>query len=138
MPQFETTYLVSQIFWLLFSFGGLYLGVRFIVFPLFDNIFGMRQNKINSILNQAEQLTQKAQDLEEDLSQKKQLQEKRFRQRVLFAQEKGQQDFQTTIEQNEKRLLKVLKNQIQKMEREEKGVLTQADAFTAKVMKGNL
>ena len=103
MPQFETTHLVSQIFWLLFSFGGLYLGVRFIVFPLFDNIFGMRQNKINSILNQAEQLTQKAQDLEEDSASKKQLQEKRSHQRIVLAQEKGQQDFQTTIEQNEKR-----------------------------------
>lgn len=136
MPQFETTYFVSQIFWLLVSFGGLYLGVCFIIFPLFKDIFDMRQMKIENILNQAEKLTHDAQVLEEEFIQKKQKQEEQRQQRVMLAQEKAQQDFQKNIKKNEKDLLKMLQNQIHKMEREERTVLMQANVFVAKAEKG--
>ena len=136
MPQFETTYFVSQIFWLLVSFGGLYLGVCFIIFPLFKDIFDMRQMKIENILNQAEKLTHDAQVLEEEFIQKKQKQEEQRQQRVMLAQEKAQQDFQKNIKKNEKDLLRMLQNQIHKMEREERTVLMQANVFVAKAEKG--
>ena len=138
MPQFETTYWVSQIFWLLTSFGVLYLGVNFIVFPLFNSIFKARQEKIVAILNQAETLTQKADALEEKNLNEQQMQEKRHQQRINEANEKGQADFQKALEQNEKHLMKLFQNQVQKMEYEEKIVLKGVDSFVAKAQKGNL
>ena len=138
MPQFETTYLVSQLFWLLVSFGGLYLGVRFVVFPLFNTIFNKRQNELDIRLNQAETLTQQAQILEEQMNQKHQRRAEHLSNQISMAHEKGQVDFQTAIEQNEQHLMKLFQNQIQKMERDEKTVLKNTDIFIAKAKKGSL
>ena len=138
MPQFETTYWVSQIFWLLMSFGVLYLGVRLIVFPLFDSIFKARQEKVDALLNQAEVLTKKAESLEEKKQGEQQRQEQRIQQRLNEAHEKGQEDFQKVLAQNEKHLMKLFQNHIQKMERQETDVLKGADTFVAKAQKGSL
>ena len=138
MPQFETTYLVSQVFWLVISFGVLYLGVRFIVFPLFDSIFNARQKKIDTLLNQAEKLTKEAEELEKKNSSAQHQQEEKHHQKIAQAQEKAQKDFQITLEKNEKNLIKLFQNHIQKMEREEKAVLKSVDTFIAKGQKGSL
>ena len=138
MPQFETTYLVSQIFWLLISFGGLYFGVRWIVFPLFDSIFEARQKKINTLLNQAEKLTREAEALEKKNLTTQLRQEEKFHHKVALAQEKGHQDFQIILEQNEKHFMKLFQNKIQKMEREERTILSKTDSFVAKAQKGSL
>ena len=106
MPQFETTYWLSQIFWLLVSFGVLYFGVRLIVFPLFDDIFKARQEKVDFLLTQAEALTKKAETLEEKRKIEQQRQEQHWQQRLNEAHEKGQADFQKALEQNEKHLMK--------------------------------
>ena len=138
MPQFETTYWASQIFWLLVSFGILYLGVRLIVFPLFESIFKARQEKMDTFLNQAEALTKKAEVLEEKKKTEQQKWEQYRQQRLNEAHEKGQADFQKALEQNEKHLMKLFQNHIQKMERDEKVVLKSVDTFIAKAQKGSL
>ena len=138
MPQFETTYLVSQIFWLVMSFGVLYLGVRFIVFPLFDSIFKARQEKIDTLLNQAEKLTKEAEEQEKKNLSEQHHQEEKHHQKMARAQEKAQKDFQKALEENEKHLMKLFQNKIQKMEQEEKSVLKSVDTFIAKAQKGSL
>ncbi len=138
MPQFETTYLISQIFWLLISFGGLYLGVQFLVFPLLKSIFKARQYQVDTILNRAELLTKKVQDLEEKQEQYKQRQEKRYSERLAMTQEKSFKLFQEELTKTEKTLLKSFQTKIQKMEHIEKEILDQSGDFVAKAIKGRL
>ena len=64
-------------------------------------------------------------------------QEIKAHQQIAEAHEKGQNDFQKAIDQNEKHLMKLFQNHIQKMEREERGVLKGVNAFVAKAQKGS-
>ena len=71
MPQFDLSVFVGQIFWLLVSFGTLYLGVYFIVFPLFNSIFNARKKLIDTPLEKADKIAMDTQRLELEIEKKK-------------------------------------------------------------------
>ena len=136
MPQFDPTYFISQIFWLLLSFGGLYLGIQFIVFPLFRTIFTIRQNKMKEVLERADKLTQETQNLEEKQRSQKAFFEKKLTDRINEVYQQQIQEFQKVVTATEKRLLTSLQKKIQSVESEEKKVLAHSDNFVLKVVKG--
>lgn len=136
MPQFDSAHFISQIFWLFLSFAGLYLGIRFIVFPLFNAIFKMRQERIQGVLTTAEKLTQETQLLEEKIKVQKQAFEKKSVERFNAFQQQQIQEYQEELAKTEKRLLTSLQKKIQTMEHEEKKVLANAADFVLKAQKG--
>ena len=138
MPQFETTYLVAQIFWMLFSFGVLYLGVRWIVFPLFENIFSKRAQLINKPVQRAEKLTLESQKLQEQLDQKQQDFIRKNEQRLDTLYQKANQHFQEVLQQADKTSSISLKKTVQKMTKEEYQVLSQENEFISHTAKGVL
>ena len=62
MPQFETTFYGAQIFWLMISFGFLYLMMSQLICPMMEEIIQERNKKIQDLLNTAEELNRQAAD----------------------------------------------------------------------------
>ena len=136
MPQFDTTFLFSQIFWMLFSFGVLYLGVCFIIFPMFDKIFEQRNKVTQEPVEKAEGLTQEIQKIQTQIEQKQQLYEKRSAQRLQQTYQTALQHFEGELQKMDKNLASSLKKSIQKMEKEEKDVLNNSTDFVTQAAKG--
>ena len=60
MPQFETAFYGAQIFWLLISFGFLYLMMSQLICPMLDETINDREHKIREILDRAEKFNREA------------------------------------------------------------------------------
>lgn len=60
MPQFDIAWFPSQIFWLLISFLILYTAMRYFLLPPLQEIIQKREQKIQSILRQADKLNAEA------------------------------------------------------------------------------
>lgn len=136
MPQFDTTFLFSQIFWMLFSFGVLYLGIRFLVFPMFDKIFEKRNKVTQEPVEKAEKLTREIQEIQTQIEQKKQQQEKRSAKRLQQTYQTALQHFEKELQKTDKNLAVSLKKSVQKMETEETRVLNNSADFVIQVVKG--
>ena len=136
MPQFDTTFLFSQIFWMLFSFGVLYLGIRFLVFPMFDKIFEKRNKVIQEPVEKAEKLTREIQEIQTQIEQKKQQQEKRSAKRLQQTYQTALQHFEKELQKTDKNLAISLKKSVQKMETEETRVLNNSADFVIQAVKG--
>ncbi len=67
MPQFG--FYPSQIFWLLVSFGILFVAMRFFLLPPIEAILKMREDKIKAILREADKLTAQSERLEKSYRQ---------------------------------------------------------------------
>ena len=63
MPQFETAFYGGQIFWLMISFGFLYLMMSQLICPMIEEVLAEREKKIQALLNEAEMLNGQAADL---------------------------------------------------------------------------
>ena len=138
MPQFSTVFLVSQIFWMLISFLGLYCGVRFILFPMYDEIFKKRQQLIDGPLEQAEDLTQKTKELQETLEHKQLLQQKKEEDKIHQVYQSEQQRFMRALQKKEQNLMNSWKKYIQKIEQEEETFLTHEKKWANQITKGQL
>ena len=136
MPQFDTTFLFSQIFWMLFSFGVLYLGIRFIVFPMFDKIFEKRNKVTQEPVEKAEKLTREIQEIQTQIEQKKQQQEKRSAKRLQQTYQTALQHFEKELQKTDKNIAISLKKSVQKMETEETRVLNNSADFVIQAVKG--
>ena len=64
MPQFG--FYPVQIFWLLISFGILFISMQFFFVPRIEKILKERQNKISAILNKAEVLSKQSEELDDE------------------------------------------------------------------------
>ena len=135
MPQFNTTFWLSQVFWLLISFGSLYLGVRFIIFPMFDTIFKKRAEKIERPLEQAEELVSKTQKMQYQAEQRKQDLSRRQADQLETAQQQAAEQMRSVSEKQEKELSNRLNRHIQKIEKIEQQLLSDSD-FVNGVLKG--
>ena len=62
MPQFEPSSFASQIFWLVVSFGLLYLLMSKIALPRIADILEVRQDRIAADLDRAEALRREAEE----------------------------------------------------------------------------
>ena len=62
MPQFETAFYGAQIFWLMISFGFLYLMMSQLICPMIEEVLKARDEKLQSLLNAAEELNGQAAD----------------------------------------------------------------------------
>jgi F-type H+-transporting ATPase subunit b len=60
MPQFDPTFFSAQLFWLLVTFGVLYLLMRVVAMPKLGGVLEERQRKIDDNLDKASQLKAEA------------------------------------------------------------------------------
>lgn len=60
MPQFDLVPYLSQAFWMLISFGFLYLIVAFLLFPMMDDVLSERETLIKTDLEIADKTNSEA------------------------------------------------------------------------------
>lgn len=60
MPQFDSSLYLSQIFWLMLSFGFLYVMISRLICPMLDEVAEERERSVANILGQAEKLNREA------------------------------------------------------------------------------
>ena len=65
MPQFDLSFYPAQIFWLFVSFGFLYLMMRCLICPKIEAVLTARENRVQDILVQAEELNKQAADYQQ-------------------------------------------------------------------------
>lgn len=63
MPQFELTPFLSQAFWMLISFGFMYLIVSYLIFPMLEDVFEERETIIKTDLEIAARVNRQADEL---------------------------------------------------------------------------
>lgn len=63
MPQFDLVPYLSQAFWMLISFGFLYLIVSFLIFPMLEDVFQERETLIKTDLESADKINTQADQL---------------------------------------------------------------------------
>lgn len=55
MPQFDTTFFGSQVFWLMLCFGALWGGMHALIVPAFRKIIKQRQDRLQVLTDQTRQ-----------------------------------------------------------------------------------
>ena len=60
MPQFDASFFIGQIFWMMISFGFLYLMMSSLICPMIEEVFELREKQIQDDLNIAEKLNRQA------------------------------------------------------------------------------
>ena len=70
MPQLDVETFPSLIFWLILSFGALYLGLHYWVLPKISKILGLREEKIETYLKNAQDFQKKSVDLQKENEEK--------------------------------------------------------------------
>ena len=63
MPQFDLSPYLSQAFWMLISFGFMYLLVSYLIMPMLEDIFIKRDTLIRDDLEAAEKINRQAETL---------------------------------------------------------------------------
>ena len=64
MPQLDVTTYSTQIFWLLLCFGVLFLIAKIFIMPNMNEVFANRLRHINSLLEEADKLTEEAKKID--------------------------------------------------------------------------
>ncbi len=112
MPQLEIGFYPAQIFWLIISFSILFVAMKFWLLPPIEGMLKAREDKVKSILRQADKLSAKAERIE-----------KEYQQYVADATQYSARILQTAHDEiaadyaaQEEKLLKQLKNDTQNAE----------------------
>ena len=63
LPQFDTSWYVGEVFWLLLTFGLFFLGVKYFIFPMIQDVFVERRQLIENDLTIASVVNERAEVL---------------------------------------------------------------------------
>lgn len=63
IPQFDTSWYVGEVFWLLLTFGLLFLGIKYFIFPMIQDVFIERKQIIENDLSIAAVVNERAEKL---------------------------------------------------------------------------
>ena len=138
MPQFDTSVFWGQIFWMFISFGGLYLLVRFILFPRFCSIFTARNQVIQTPLQKSEKLILEIQNLQEKMEQKKQQLIKRKEKSLNTTYQTCSTHLKRVLQKNDTALTCSFKKTLDTIKRDEKNILDRKSDFINKAITGEL
>ena len=69
MPQLDFSFYPAQIFWLIISFGILFLAMKYWLLPPLANVIEQREEKIKKILRQADKMSAEAERIGKEYQQ---------------------------------------------------------------------
>jgi len=118
LPQLDTIFFPSQIFWCLLSFFLLWAVTHWGVLPVFQKTLRRRQRKIEDLMKKAQSLEKKAQDTLEKSQQDfdQALQEMReFKIQLAEKWKNRSEEFYTQEKKKNAEHLKLFQDQVQKM-----------------------
>jgi len=137
MPQFDTAFYSAQIFWLLISFGFLYLMMWRVICPMIDGVLKKREGQIQKVLNQAETLNKKATELQEKHEQFLRVAEKEKSDQITEAYKKINQDVKK-MEDRQERLFRQKVKQAERKIGDLSDQLNQLSSKTSSNLAGQL
>ena len=135
MPQFDLSNYTSQIFWMLISFGVLFMWMTFFIFPLFRTIFASRNLIIQKHLTQAEKINKKAEKLAQTLQEKNVLTEKKFTHLLANAHIDAQIEMQQAVDKNHAQCNKKLKQALNQLHTVEDTLSKAMDDWSQKLQR---
>ena len=135
MPQFDLSFYTSQIFWMLISFGLLFMWISFIIFPMFDDIFEARKTVIQKHLRQAEKINKEAETLIQQVQEQRLHAEKKRAQALGDARLKAQDDMQLALTKNGQQCNTKFKHTIAKLETVESTLRSAVNDWTHQTQK---
>lgn len=133
MPQFDLAFFIGEAFWMLVCFGVFYALIRFLVYPLFQDVFSEREHKIQNDLAVAEAINEQAAKLIQT-----------YKGRIFSAQQtkaeiinetyRDIQKYSAHIDaQHEQQFKKQIEEAEQKMRRVKKSVLEKSDMIALSI-----
>lgn len=66
LPQFDTSWYIGEFFWLALTFGLTFLGMKYFIFPMLQDVFVERKQLIENDLEVAEMVNSRAEKLMKD------------------------------------------------------------------------
>ncbi len=63
VPQFDTSWYVGEVFWLLLTFGLLFMGIKYFIFPMIQDVFVERKQLVENDLSIASVVNERAEAL---------------------------------------------------------------------------
>ena len=116
MPQFDSALYLSQIFWLMISFGFLYVMMSRLICPMLDEIFQERERSVAETLRKAEKLNREALALhqryqayilsaEKEKSGKIQGAYQKIRQKNTAKEKKNEADLRRKVKQADQKII---------------------------------
>lgn len=137
LPQMEVSLFPSQIFWLIITFGILYLFMWRIAIPKISNIIEERQDKIANDIDEAESLNKEAEKILNDYEIKIQEASKQAHNMVIEAKSKADTMLDNVKKEQEIKINKLLEEsriKLQKQELNSKANIEQAAIETVKLI----
>ncbi len=142
MPQFELTYYLSQAFWMILSFGFLYLMMAHLICPMLEDVLSERKRLIQKELDEAESLQKQADNLmqrhqvfvmttEQDKSRRIQEAFRDMRQKAITAERRNDRTLQRRIQKAEEKLSQ---NKLSLEKEYQKEVVQLADDLTSRLL----
>jgi len=117
MPQFDVSFFVGQIFWMMFSFGFLYLMMSRIICPMIEEVLEGREKRIRVDLEMAERLNRQAEALHQRHQTYKIAAEQEKSKRVQSAYIQIQKEMATTENKHEIQLRRKIQSTEQKIDK---------------------
>ena len=142
MPQFELTYYLSQAFWMVLSFGFLYLMMAHLICPMLEDVLSERKRLIQKELDEAESLRRQADNLmqrhqiflmttEQDKSRRIKDAFRDMRQKAKAAERRNDRALQRRIQKAEEKLSQ---NRLSLEKEYQKEVVQLADDLTCRLL----
>ena len=135
MPQFDSAFYVGQIFWMLISFGLLFLWINFIIFPMFQDIFDARKLVIDKHLRQAEKINKQAESLIQKAQEQCVLSEQKRSKILSRARVEAQDSMQQTLNHNQQLCNTKFKKALKKLQTAESTIATAMTDWTTRMQK---
>ena len=127
MPQFDTSFYIGQIFWMLISFGFLYVMMSQLIFPMIEEILAARAHKVQETLARAERINRQAEALQQRYQAYRVAAEKEKAALVNEAYERLKKDTARQENRHAAQLRRKVRLAEQKIERDTAALLRETD-----------
>lgn len=117
MPQFDLSFFLGQIFWMLVGFGFLYLMMSCLICPMLEEIVSDREEKIKNALRQAEKINGQAEKINQRYQAFLLSAEQEKNDRIQSTYQKIKKEAQKEEDKNDARLRAQVRKTEQKIEK---------------------
>lgn len=133
MPQFEVAFYLSQAFWMLISFGVLFLLMYYVIFPMIQGVYAERDRIIQTNLTSADKTNQAAEKLMKNYHDYLLSAEQEASSFVQRAYREANESAHKTEVEHDRVLKQKLKKAESDLKKESDAALAQTDALSEKL-----
>lgn len=133
MPQFDVSFFTGQIFWMLISFGFLYLMMATLICPMLEETLADRAARVQADIQAAEDLNRQAEQINQRYQAFLLNAEEKKTDRIQTAYARVQKDLATQERENDRRLRQKVRQAEHKIDAARQKMETESQAVSATV-----